>query len=99
MLKFGAEYSFTPKFKAGTDILIVGSQYLIGDNSNLNPQLPLYWTVNIHASYQLTDNIQIFGLVNNLFNNRNATFRDVSSTPATDAQIANGPAFDQSPHS
>lgn len=92
MLKFGAEYSFTPKFKAGTDILIVGSQYLIGDNSNLNPQLPLYWTVNIHASYQLTDNIQIFGLVNNLFNNRNATYGTFFDT-TSDAQIANGTPY------
>ena len=72
-LKFGGEYAFTSKFKAGVDVLIVGSQYLIGDNSNLNPQLPLYWTTNIHASYQVTDNIQMFGLVNNLFNNRNPT--------------------------
>ncbi len=89
MLKLGGEYSFTPKFKAGTDVLIVGSQYLIGDNSNQNPQLPLYWTVNIHASYQLTDNIQIFGLINNLFNNRNASFGTFFDT-GTDAQIANG---------
>jgi iron complex outermembrane recepter protein len=89
LLKFGAEYSFTPQFKAGTDVLIVGSQYLIGDNSNLNPQLPLYWTVSIHASYQLTDNIQIFGRVNNLFNNRNASFGTFFDT-GTDAQIANG---------
>lgn len=86
-VKFGAEYSFTPKLKAGTDILIVGSQYYIGDNSNLNPQLPLYWTANLHASYQITDNIQIFGLVNNLFNNRNATYGAFFDT-GTDAQLA-----------
>ncbi|VTZ51446.1 TonB-dependent receptor [Methylocella tundrae] len=91
-VKFGGEYAFTPKFKAGTDILIVGSQYYIGDNSNLNPQLPLYWTANIHASYQLTDNIQIFGLVNNLFNNRNATYGSFFDT-TTNAQIANGTAL------
>ncbi len=87
--KLGLEYSFTPKFKAGADVLIVGSQYFIGDNSNVNPQLPLYWTANIHASYQVTENIQIFGLVNNLFNNRNATFGAFFDT-GTNAQIANG---------
>ena len=70
-------------------MLIVGSQYLIGDNSNLNAQLPLYWTTNIHASYQLTDNIQIFGLVNNLFNNRNPSYGTFFDT-TSDAQIANG---------
>ncbi|PNG26827.1 TonB-dependent receptor [Methylocella silvestris] len=87
--KFGLEYSFTSQFKAGADILIVGSQYYVGDNSNLNPQLPLYWTANIHASYQVTENIQVFGLVNNLFNNRNATYGAFFDT-TTNAQIANG---------
>lgn len=88
-LKFGGEYAFTPKFKAGLDVQIVGSQYLIGDNSNQYAQLPLYWTANIHASYQITDNIQIFGLINNLFNNRNASFGAFFDT-TSDAQIANG---------
>ncbi len=88
-LKFGGEYAFTSKFKAGVDVLIVGSQYYVGDNSNQNPQLPLYWTTNLHASYQVTDNIQVFGLVNNLFNNRIATYGAFFDT-TSDAQIANG---------
>ena len=57
-----------------------------------DPQLPLYWTTNIHASYQLTDNIQIFGLVNNLFNNRNATYGAFFDT-TSNTQIANGVAY------
>ena len=91
-VKFGGEYAFTSKFKAGVDVLIVGSQYYIGDDSNLNPQLPLYWTTNLHASYQLTDNIQIFGLVNNLFNNRNATYGAFFDT-TSNTQIATGLAY------
>lgn len=74
MGKFGLEYAFTPKFKAGLDVLIVGSQYYIGDDSNQNPQLPAYWVANIHGSYQVTDHIQVFGLVNNLFDNHYGTF-------------------------
>jgi iron complex outermembrane recepter protein len=72
--KFGLDYAFTPKFKLGGDVLIVGSQYFVGDDSNQNPQLPLYWVANLHASYQLTDHVQIFALVNNLFNNHYATY-------------------------
>ena len=30
--------------------------------------MPAYWVVNLHTSYQVTKNIQIFGLINNLFN-------------------------------
>jgi iron complex outermembrane receptor protein len=86
-VKFGADYAFTPKFKLGGDVIVVGSQYFIGDGSNLNPKLPAYWIANLHVSYQIDDNIQIFGLINNLFNNRNASYGAFFST-GTDAQLA-----------
>ena len=44
------------------------SQYLIHDDSNLNPKVPAYWVVNMHTSYHVTKNVEIFGLVQNLFN-------------------------------
>ena len=72
--KFGADYAFTPQFTLGGDVRIIGAKYYVGDESNLNPQLPLLWVANLHASYQMSENIQVFGLVNNLFNNRNATY-------------------------
>jgi iron complex outermembrane receptor protein len=53
---------------------IVGSRYFVGDDANQNPKLPGYWFVNLHASYQLTKEVQIFGLINNVFNQRNALF-------------------------
>jgi len=36
--------------------------------------LPGYWSANLHASYQLTKELQIFGLINNAFNQRVALF-------------------------
>jgi iron complex outermembrane receptor protein len=74
MAKFGVDYAVTPKFTIGGDVLIVGSQYYVGDDSNQNPQLPAYWVANMHASYQVTDHVQVFGLINNLFNNHYATY-------------------------
>ena len=71
-------------------MLIVGSQYYFGDDSNQNPQLPLYWVANLHASYQITNNVQIFGLINNLFNNHYATYGTFFDQ-TTDAQIAGNP--------
>ena len=67
-LKLGAEYAFTDAWKLGADLNYVGSQYLIHDNSNLNPKVPAYWVVNLHTSYQVTKNVELFGLVQNLFN-------------------------------
>ncbi len=96
LVKFGGDYAFTPQFSAGADILIVGTQYFIGDDSNLNPKLPAYWTVNLHASYQVNDNVQFFGLVNNLFDNRNASFGTFFERQ-TSAQLATPIAFAGNP--
>ncbi len=90
--KVGIDYQFTPQFRAGADVLIVGNQYLVGDFTNQNPMMPMYWTANLHASYQLTENFQIFGIVNNLFNNRNASYGSFFETD-TNAQLANGVSF------
>jgi iron complex outermembrane receptor protein len=66
--KAGAEYQITDAWKLGADLNVVGSQYLLHDDANQNPMLPAYWVVNMHTSYQLTKNIELFGLVQNLFN-------------------------------
>jgi iron complex outermembrane recepter protein len=84
-VKFGGDYAFTPKFKLGADVLVAGAQYYVGDNANQNPQLPLYWVANLHASYQMDEHVQFFGLINNLFNNRNATYGTFFDT-GTNAQ-------------
>ncbi len=96
LVKIGGDYAVTPQFSAGADLLVVGSQYFIGDDSNLNPKLPAYWTVNLHASYQVNENIQFFGLVNNLFDNRNATYGTFFGT-ATSAQLATPISFSGNP--
>jgi iron complex outermembrane recepter protein len=66
--KIGSEYAITDAWKLGANLNVVGSQYLIHDDSNLNPKVPAYWVVNMHTSYQLTKNVEIFGLAQNLFN-------------------------------
>jgi iron complex outermembrane recepter protein len=72
--KAGAEYAVTEPWKIGADINVVGSQYLVGDQSNQNPKVPAYWIVNLHTSYQVAKNVEVFGLVQNLFNRHYYTF-------------------------
>jgi iron complex outermembrane recepter protein len=82
--KAGAEYQVTPPWKIGADLNVVGSQYLVGDASNQNPKIPAYWVVNLHSSYQVTKNVEVFGLVKNLFNQRyyvSGTFFDTGEVP------------------
>jgi len=66
--KAGFDYKVTDPWTIGADLNVVGSQYLIGDQSNQNPQVPAYWVVNLHTSYKVTKNVEVFGLVQNLFN-------------------------------
>ena len=79
--KLGGEYQITDPWKFGADLNVVGSQWLVGDQSNQNPKLPAYWVVNLHSSYKISDNVEVFGLVRNLFNQHYAvsgTFFDVT---------------------
>jgi iron complex outermembrane receptor protein len=58
--------------------------WLIGDPSNLNPKVPAYWLVNVHSTYQVTKNVEVFGLVRNLFNQRyytSGSFFETGSFP------------------
>jgi len=82
--KAGAEAKVTDPWTVGADINAVGSQYLVGDQSNRNPTVPAYWFVNLHSSYRITKNIEVFGLVRNLFNRHYYTlgaFFQTSSFP------------------
>lgn len=73
-LKLGADYKVTPKWTVGGDLIAASSQYYVGDEANQNAKLPGYWLVNLRTTYQVTENVQIFGLVNNLFNESYATY-------------------------
>ncbi|HZC97283.1 MAG TPA: TonB-dependent receptor, partial [Bradyrhizobium sp.] len=90
-VKAGIDYALTDEFKIGGDVLYVGSQYFVGDASNQFMQLPSYTVVNLHASYQVTKNVQIYARANNIFDNRYATygtFFDTGNVP----NFANGGA-------
>jgi iron complex outermembrane receptor protein len=73
-IKFGFDYSVTDAFKVGGDALFVGSQYFVGDESNQAQRLPSYAVYNLHTSYQINKTFQIYGRVDNIFDNRYATY-------------------------
>ncbi len=73
-VKVGADYAVTPEWKVGADAQFVGSRFFVGDEANQNEKLPAYWVANLHTTYQVTKDVQIFGLVNNVFNNKYALY-------------------------
>jgi len=75
--KFGAAYRVTPAWTVGGDAQVMSAQYYLGDESNQNKKLPGYAIFNVNTSYQVTEQLRLFGGVKNLFNKKysnNATF-------------------------
>jgi outer membrane receptor protein involved in Fe transport len=88
-IKAGFDYAVTDAFKVGGDALFIGSQYFVGDASNQYPKLPGYAVFNLHASYQIDKNFQIYAKADNIFDNHYAnygTFFDTTALP----NFANG---------
>ena len=83
--KTGVDYAVTKKWKAGADVVAIASQYLEGDVSNRNPKIPAYYVVNLRTSYEVTRNCELFGRIQNLFDQHYytyGTFFDKGSVPA-----------------
>ncbi len=81
-IKASADYMVTPEWKVGVDAIVASGQYLIGDESNLNPMLPGYWVVNLNTTYKLSKDVELFGMVQNLFNRHYYTFGTFFDTTA-----------------
>ena len=62
---------------------------MFGDEANLTPKTPAYFVLNFHTSYQLTPNLQLFGLLQNAFNTTSSTFGTFS--PTSSVFIAQAP--------
>ncbi|SHK73223.1 Outer membrane receptor proteins, mostly Fe transport [Bradyrhizobium lablabi] len=90
-IKAGFDYAITDALKVGGDALFVSDQYFVGDESNQAQRLPSYTVFNAHASYQIDKRFQIYGRVDNIFDNRYATYGTFFNTGAVPNFTA-GPA-------
>lgn len=72
--KAGFEYWLTPKWKFGADLVAASGQPFfpneVSREEGLNETLAGYTRVDLHTSYDITENIQVYGLVKNLFNKK-----------------------------
>lgn len=73
-LKAGVDYTVFDGWKVGGDLIVASGQYLAGDESNLNAKLPGYWLANLRTTYQVNEQVELFGTVRNLFDKRYYTF-------------------------
>ena len=67
-IKFGGTYNVTDKWTVGANAIAQTGSYLFGDEANLTPQLPGYFTLNLSTSYQIAPHFQLFGSIENVTN-------------------------------
>src|SRR5215218_3841281 len=97
-VKIGVDYAVTDVWKVGGNALFVSSQYLVGDESNQYAKLPSYTVFNLHTSYQVTKNFQLYGKIDNIFDKRYATYGQFFDTGAV-PNFTNGGAEFTDPRS
>ncbi len=73
-IKIGADYAFTQKLSLGFTASYHSSQYFRGDEANVDKKIAHYKVVNLHGRYKVTDNLQFFAKVDNLFDSEYNTF-------------------------
>jgi outer membrane receptor protein involved in Fe transport len=71
---FDVEYQATPQWSIGADAKFVGSQFLVGDESNQEPPLPAYGVVNLHTALKVNKWATFFVEVDNLLNRTYYTY-------------------------
>ena len=80
--KAGFDYWLTTQWKAVADIVVTSDQYFRGDEANQNAKLPGYQRVDLRTSYDITPNVQLYGLIQNLFDKRYGLYGTYFDTAA-----------------
>ena len=88
-LNFGGDLKATDAWSVGLDGVWQGGQYLFGDEANLTPKLPPFFTLNLHSTYQVTKFLQVFANVENVTDARYYTFGTFS--PTSSVYLAQAP--------
>ena len=95
-LKLDTDYAVTDRWSIGGNLIFETSQFFFGDSSNQNAPLAGFFLVNLRSSYQVTDNVEAFVLVENLFDRKYSTFGiygDVTKTPLPGVDNPSDPRF------
>ena len=60
--------------------MLQSGQYLFGDEANLTPKLPGFFTMNLHTAWQITPHVQLFASVQNALDRRYYVYGTFSPT-------------------
>jgi iron complex outermembrane recepter protein len=69
-VKVGVDYAVTDRWHVGADMVAASGQVIFGNENGALPQVPGYAIFGLHTSYQVAKQVQIYGLVQNIFDQR-----------------------------
>jgi len=80
--KLGGDYRFNLGFSLGFDLIVNSDQVLRGDESNQLDEVDGYALVNLRASYQVEERVNVFVRVTNLFDEDYENFGLIGEDPS-----------------
>jgi iron complex outermembrane recepter protein len=92
--KAGFEYMITEKWMFGADLIASSGQYFLGDEANLLPKVGGYTRVDLKSTYQVTEQVQFFGYVNNVFDREYGLFGTLFNTEDAPTEPVGIPGFE-----
>src|SRR5439155_27270173 len=92
--KLRGAYEPSDLISVGINVVYASSQYALGDDNNadIRGRLPAYTVVHLDARYQATRELQLFMLVNNLFDRRYQSLALLGANAFTGPGGSFGPA-------
>lgn len=93
--KGGASYTVTPSWDMAVNLVTASSRVFVGDEGNDQSEVEGYGVVNFRSSYRLSGNVEVFGRIDNLFDNEYETFGALArvEVPISEVPDAEDPRF------
>jgi len=79
-LKLGLNYEPKRDWLIGLDMISRSGMYLRGDEGNFLPRTSGHTIFNLQSSYQVTEHVQLYGLIDNIFDTQYETFGQMGET-------------------
>ncbi len=79
-LKIGVNWEPEKEWLIGLDMISRSGMYLRGDEGNFLPRTSGHTIFNLQSSYQVTEHVQLYGLIDNLFDTQYETFGQLGET-------------------
>ncbi len=79
-LKVGFDFDVTPNWKIGGDMVAASGQVIFGNENGALPQVPGYVVFGARTSFQVDRRLQVYGLIQNIFNQHYYTYGGLFDT-------------------